>query len=47
MCLPVVLLASFFRLHFTVWFEMQQRIIWKNWIFLLMDIAVPKFEGDT
>ena len=47
MCLPVVLLASFFRLHFTVWFEMQQRMIWKNWIFLRMDTAVPKFEGDT
>ena len=47
MCLPVVLLASFFRLHFTVWFEMQQRMIWKNWIFLWMDTAVPKFEGDT
>ena len=47
MCLPVVLLASFFRLHFMVWFEMQQRMIWKNWIFLWMDTAVPKFEGDT
>ena len=47
MCLPVVLLASFFRLHFTVWFEMHQRMIWKNWIFLRMDSAVPKFEGDT
>ena len=47
MCLPVVLLASFFRLHFTVWFEMQQRMISKNWIFLWMDTAVPKFEGDT
>ena len=47
MCLPVVLLASFFRLHFTVWFEMRQRMIWKNWIFLRMDTAVPKFEGDT
>ena len=47
MCLPVILLPSFFRLHFTVWFEMQQRMIWNNWIFLRMDTAVPKFEGDT
>ena len=47
MCLPVVLLASFFRLHFTVWFEMQQRIIFKNWICFWMDTAVPKFEEDT
>ena len=47
MCLRVILLASFFRLLFTVWFEIQQRMIWNNWIFLRMDIVVPKFEGDT
>ena len=47
MCLPVILLASFCSLHFAVWFEMQQRMIWNNQIFLRMDTAVPKFEGDT
>ena len=47
MCLPVILLASFFRLLFTVWFQMQQQMIWNNWIFLRTDNAVPKFEGDT
>ena len=47
MCLPVILLASFVRLHFAVWFEMQQRMIGNNWIFLRMDTAVPKCEGDT
>ena len=26
MCLPIIILASCFRLHFAVWFEMHQRM---------------------
>ena len=47
MCLPVIILASCFRLHFAVWFEVHRRMTWNNWIFLRMDTAVPKFERNT
>ena len=47
MCLRVIILASCFRLHFAVWFEMHQRMTWNNWIFLWMNSVVPKFERNT
>ena len=47
MCLPVIILASCFRLHFAVWFEMHPRMTWNNWIFFRMDTGVPKFERNT